>query len=89
MDSTYLVNGEEHIDEGDDASSEEEGVGLYIADLEESEAEAEKPDCRGTSLNKDSIDEPAVDEGAETGKAALDGRHGPVIEGIDVEAIGK
>ena len=62
---------------------------MKIADLKKAQAEAEEPDCGGTSLNKDSIDEPAVKEGTDAGKTTLNIRHRPVIDGVDVEAIGE
>lgn len=67
-----LANVKEQIDQADHAGSEEEGVSLKIPYLEEPESESERPDHRGASADQDPVDEPAVDEGAETGKPTLD-----------------
>ena len=89
MNGSCLMDGKEQIDQADHTGSKEEGVCLNIADLKESEDESKKPDNGRASLHEDSIDEPAINKGTETGKTTLNVCHRPVVDGIDVKAVGQ
>ena len=89
MNGSCLMDGKEQIDQADHARSKEQGICLNIADLKEAEGESERPDKRRTSLHEDSIDEPTVDEGAKSGESTLNICHRPVINRINIEAVGK